>query len=508
MANDTMFKTRAKDPTSAILGIAPDSSNIVLPISSGPHFLVAGTTGSGKSVFINSLLITMMAHSHPDELKLAIIDPKIVEFTAYKGLPYMLCDPVTDMSKANNFVLYLVEEMERRYDLMAENGVRNLADYQKKQRENDNMEKLPYIILVVDEFADLISQHKDVEKPIARIGQKARAAGIHMIIATQSPRREVITGLIKANVPSRVSLMVANSTESQIILDETGGEKLRPKGDFLLKMNGGQVSRGQAPFVSDDEIAEIFDYLRETYDAPEPIDFEAELQRMLDAKGNSDSENSASESASKFHGSGNTSRRMGSRKRPGTGRSISSEEKEKNARMREKIEENKKRKQKPPIKRTISGAKFKSKEEREKVRNEKGVSNKATSAPKITNSKHQELATNDTKDKKPIVSREMKISSRPKEQSTGTKATSKKVKDAPTQRQVATSERQTQRRPQRQSQSTQKPRRTNQLVNQPMQAKKQATQKQPSRRPSTTKTRPSSRTRPTSTRPQSRVKSR
>lgn len=503
-----MFKTRAKDPTSAILGIAPDSSNIVLPISSGPHFLVAGTTGSGKSVFINSLLITMMAHSHPDELKLAIIDPKIVEFTAYKGLPYMLCDPVTDMSKANNFVLYLVEEMERRYDLMAENGVRNLADYQKKQRENDNMEKLPYIILVVDEFADLISQHKDVEKPIARIGQKARAAGIHMIIATQSPRREVITGLIKANVPSRVSLMVANSTESQIILDETGGEKLRPKGDFLLKMNGGQVSRGQAPFVSDDEIAEIFDYLRETYDAPEPIDFEAELQRMLDAKGNSDSEDSASESASKFHGSGNTSRRMGSRKRPGTGRSISSEEKEKNARMREKIEENKKCKQKPPIKRTISGAKFKSKEEREKVRNEKGVSNKATSAPKITNSKHQELATNDTKDKKPIVSREMKISSRPKEQSTGTKATSKKVKDAPTQRQVATSERQTQRRPQRQSQSTQKPRRTNQLVNQPMQAKKQATQKQPSRRPSTTKTRPSSRTRPTSTRPQSRVKSR
>lgn len=508
MANDTMFKTRAKDPTSAILGIAPDSSNIVLPISSGPHFLVAGTTGSGKSVFINSLLITMMAHSHPDELKLAIIDPKIVEFTAYKGLPYMLCDPVTDMSKANNFVLYLVEEMERRYDLLAENGVKNLAEYQEKQRENDDMEKLPYIILVVDEFADLISQYKDVEKPIARIGQKARAAGIHMIIATQSPRREVITGLIKANVPSRISLMVANSTESQIILDETGGEKLRPKGDFLLKMNGGQVSRGQAPFVSNGEIAEIFDYLRETYDAPEPVDFEAELQRMLDAKGNGDSGDSASESASKFHGSGNTGRRMGSRKRPGTGRSISSEEKEKNARMREKIEENKKRKQKPPIKRTISGAKFKSKEEREKVRNEKGVSNKATSAPKITNSKHQDSATNDAKDKKPIVSREMKISSRPKEQSTGTKATSKKVKDAPTQRQVATSERQTQRRPQRQSQSTQKPRRTNQLVNQPMQAKKQATQKQPSRRPSTTKTRPSSRTRPTSTRPQSRVKSR
>ena len=273
MGNKTIFKTKADDPTSAILGIAPDSSNIVIPVSEGPHFLVAGTTGSGKSVFINSLLISMMAHSHPDELKLTIIDPKTVEFTAYKGLPYMLCDPLVDMSKANNFVLYLVEEMERRYELFAKYGVKKLAEYQEKQRENEDMERLPYIVLVIDEFADLISQYKDVEKPIARIGQKARAAGIHMIIATQSPRREVITGLIKANVPSRISLMVANSTESQIILDETGGEKLRPKGDFLLKMNGGQVSRGQAPFVSNGEIAEIFDYLRETYDAPEPVSY-------------------------------------------------------------------------------------------------------------------------------------------------------------------------------------------------------------------------------------------
>lgn len=481
MANDTMFKTRAKDPTSAILGIAPDSSNIVLPISSGPHFLVAGTTGSGKSVFINSLLITMMAHSHPDELKLAIIDPKIVEFTAYKGLPYMLCDPVTDMSKANNFVLYLVEEMERRYDLLAENGVKNLAEYQEKQRENDDMEKLPYIILVVDEFADLISQYKDVEKPIARIGQKARAAGIHMIIATQSPRREVITGLIKANVPSRISLMVANSTESQIILDETGGEKLRPKGDFLLKMNGGQVSRGQAPFVSNGEIAEIFDYLRETYDAPEPVDFEAELQRMLDAKGKDGDTEDIDESASKFHGSGRSRKNSKSRKRPSQG--ISSDEKDKNARMREKIKENKKNEKKPPIKRTISGSAFKNKEAREKVLKEKGVSNKATSAPKMTNSKQsQEKTKKVTAKSQPTPQKEIKV----------THYQDKKPQPRQQKERPSAS---------RERKSVQRPQRTNQLINPTTRPKKDKLQ--PTRRPTATKTRPSARTRP-----QARVKSR
>lgn len=481
MGNKTIFKTKADDPTSAILGIAPDSSNIVIPVSEGPHFLVAGTTGSGKSVFINSLLISMMAHSHPDELKLTIIDPKTVEFTAYKGLPYMLCDPLVDMSKANNFVLYLVEEMERRYELFAKYGVKKLAEYQEKQRENEDMERLPYIVLVIDEFADLISQYKDVEKPIARIGQKARAAGIHMIIATQSPRREVITGLIKANVPSRISLMVANSTESQIILDETGGEKLRPKGDFLLKMNGGQVSRGQAPFVSNDEIAEIFEYLRKTYDAPEPIDFEAELQRMLDAKSKDGDTEDIDESASKFHGSGRSRKNSKSRKRPSQG--ISSDEKDKNARMREKIKENKKNEKKPPIKRTISGSAFKNKEAREKVLKEKGVSNKATSAPKMTNSKQsQEKTKKVTAKSQPTPQKEIKV----------THYQDKKPQPRQQKERPSAS---------RERKSVQRPQRTNQLINPTTRPKKDKLQ--PTRRPTATKTRPSARTRP-----QARVKSR
>lgn len=300
------FTKKSADPTRSIMGIQPDSTNVMNPISKAPHFLVAGTTGSGKSVFINSLLITMMSQATPDELKLAIIDPKTVEFTAYKDLPYMLVNPVTDMSKANNLVIYLTNVMDKRYRDLADKGVKNLEEYNEKA-EKEGFPKLPFIVLVIDEFADLISQFKEVDKPVARIGQKARAAGIHMIIATQSPRREVITGLIKANVPSRVSLMVANSTESQIVLDETGGEKLKPRGDFWLKMNGGNKVRGQAPYVSNDEIDEIFKYIRENYDKPELVDFEAELEK------DKDNDDTASQSARGFHGTDRTRSGLGAR---------------------------------------------------------------------------------------------------------------------------------------------------------------------------------------------------
>ena len=300
------FTKKSADPTRSIMGIQPDSTNVMNPISKAPHFLVAGTTGSGKSVFINSLLITMMSQATPDELKLAIIDPKTVEFTAYKDLPYMLVNPVTDMSKANNLVIYLTNVMDKRYRDLADKGVKNLEEYNEKA-EKEGFPKLPFIVLVIDEFADLISQFKEVDKPVARIGQKARAAGIHMIIATQSPRREVITGLIKANVPSRVSLMVANSTESQIVLDETGGEKLKPRGDFWLKMNGGNKVRGQAPYVSNDEIDNIFKYIRENYDKPELVDFEAELEK------DKDNDDTASQSARGFHGTDRTRSGLGAR---------------------------------------------------------------------------------------------------------------------------------------------------------------------------------------------------
>lgn len=354
------FTKKSADPTRSIMGIQPDSTNVMNPISKAPHFLVAGTTGSGKSVFINSLLITMMSQATPDELKLAIIDPKTVEFTAYKDLPYMLVNPVTDMSKANNLVIYLTNVMDKRYRDLADKGVKNLEEYNEKA-EKEGFPKLPFIVLVIDEFADLISQFKEVDKPVARIGQKARAAGIHMIIATQSPRREVITGLIKANVPSRVSLMVANSTESQIVLDETGGEKLKPRGDFWLKMNGGNKVRGQAPYVSNDEIDDIFKYIRENYDKPELVDFEAELEK------DSDNDDTASQSARGFHGTDRTRSRLGGMNRD---RMKSKADRERDNKIYDNVLDDDKEKKKPKT-HTFSGADIQKLRDKRKQREDK-----------------------------------------------------------------------------------------------------------------------------------------
>ena len=235
--------------------------------------------------------------------------------------------------------------MDKRYRDLADKGVKNLEEYNEKA-EKEGFPKLPFIVLVIDEFADLISQFKEVDKPVARIGQKARAAGIHMIIATQSPRREVITGLIKANVPSRVSLMVANSTESQIVLDETGGEKLKPRGDFWLKMNGGNKVRGQAPYVSNDEIDDIFKYIRENYDKPELVDFEAELEK------DSDNDDTASQSARGFHGTDRTRSRLGGMNRD---RMKSKADRERDNKIYDNVLDDDKEKKKPKT-HTFSGS--------------------------------------------------------------------------------------------------------------------------------------------------------
>ncbi|WP_248000423.1 FtsK/SpoIIIE domain-containing protein [Lactiplantibacillus plantarum] len=283
MVKLNQLSTGATDPTDAVFGIAPDNSVVHYPLSTAPHLLIAGTTGSGKSVFINQVLITMMVHALPTELKFVIVDPKKVEFTAYKGLPYMLADPVTDMGDALAAALYLTKEMDERYEKMAEVGGKNLPEYNEYAEEH-GLERWPYIIMVVDELSDLMGQHPEVEAPLIRLGQKARAAGIHVILATQSPRREVITGLIKANFPSRISLMVASSLESEIIMDETGGEKLSPHGDMLIKMNGGTPVRAQGAYISNPEIAAIFKHLRESYPIPEVIHFDSE-SGAIDANG-------------------------------------------------------------------------------------------------------------------------------------------------------------------------------------------------------------------------------
>lgn len=272
-------KTRAKDPTDAIFGLSPKGDVIHMPISAMPHMLVAGTTGSGKSVLLNELLLTMIVHATPDELKIAIVDPKKVEFTRYKNQPHMLANPVTDLDDAYALIRYMVIEMKRRYALMAEENVRNIESYNKKMAKK-GQKPLPYIILLCDEFSQLMMEHREIEDEIVQLGQMARAAGIHLIIATQSPRTTVITGIIKANIPSRVSLMVASELESRIVLDESGAEGLRPRGDMLIKTGGSNNPiRAQGAFISDEEIDAVTKFLSDKYGEPELVDFKEIVAR-------------------------------------------------------------------------------------------------------------------------------------------------------------------------------------------------------------------------------------
>ena len=241
-----------------------------MEINKTPHLLVAGSTGSGKSVCINSLLVSMLMRSKPDEVKLILVDPKKVELSMYNGVPHLLAPVVTDAKKANIVLKKMVVEMERRYQAFEQSGTKNIAgynDYVDKKNEGiperDQLRKMPYIVVIIDELADLmLVAAKEVEDSIMRITQMARAAGIHLIVATQRPSTDVITGVVKANIPSRISFAVSSSIDSRTILDMTGAEKLLGKGDMLFKPQGENIPiRIQGTFISDEEIKAVVDYV-------------------------------------------------------------------------------------------------------------------------------------------------------------------------------------------------------------------------------------------------------
>ncbi len=241
-----------------------------MEINKTPHLLVAGSTGSGKSVCINSLLVSMLMRSKPDEVKLILVDPKKVELSMYNGVPHLLAPVVTDAKKANIVLKKMVVEMERRYEAFEQSGTKNIAgynDYVDKKNEGiperDQLRKMPYIVVIIDELADLmLVAAKEVEDSIMRITQMARAAGIHLIVATQRPSTDVITGVVKANIPSRISFAVSSSIDSRTILDMTGAEKLLGKGDMLFKPQGENIPiRIQGTFISDEEIKAVVDYV-------------------------------------------------------------------------------------------------------------------------------------------------------------------------------------------------------------------------------------------------------
>ncbi len=253
----------ASSPISAVLGRDIPGNPVICDIARMPHLLIAGATGSGKSVCLNSILISMLYKASPDEVKLLLIDPKVVELIAYNGIPHLLAPVVTHPKKAANTLLWAVNEMTRRYALFAEQSVREIHSYNAAAMSG-GYEKLPLIVLVIDELSDLMATApNEVEDAIARLTAMARAAGIHLIIATQRPSVDVITGVIKANVPSRISFAVSSQVDSRTILDCGGAEKLLGKGDMLyFPVGASKPIRAQGAFVTDKEVERVTDFLK------------------------------------------------------------------------------------------------------------------------------------------------------------------------------------------------------------------------------------------------------
>ena len=260
---DSEIFQNSRSPLTMILGKDIVGKPFITDLKKLPHLLIAGTTGSGKSVGINSMILSLLYKNSPDSLRLVMIDPKMLEFSMYNEIPHLLTPVITKAGDAINALSNMVSEMERRYTLMSKTRTKNIENYNEKAIK-DGYEKLPYIVVVIDELADLMmTSGKDVEYSIARLAQMARAAGIHLIVATQRPSVDVVTGLIKANLPSRLSYKVGQKVDSKIILDSLGAESLLGRGDMLFTPPGmSGLVRIHAPWSKEDEIEEVVEFLK------------------------------------------------------------------------------------------------------------------------------------------------------------------------------------------------------------------------------------------------------
>lgn len=280
-------QTFAESTSKVSFAVGMDISGrpVVGNIAKLPHMLIAGTTGSGKSVCTNSLVISLLYKASPKDVRLIIIDPKVVEFTAYNGIPHLLIPVVTDSKKAAGALQWSVSEMEKRYHMFSEVGARDLSTYNSIAKKREDLEPMPQIVVVIDELADLMmTVSKEVEDSIIRVAQKGRASGMHLIIATQSPRADVITGLMKANIPSRIALKVASGMESRIILDTMGAEKLGGPGDMLFAPVGQEQQRVQGCFISDEEVANVLEFIKESASAQYDESVMHEIEKNAEEK--------------------------------------------------------------------------------------------------------------------------------------------------------------------------------------------------------------------------------
>lgn len=268
--------TMAKSKLTVALGRDLAGAVAVADLAKMPHLLIAGTTGSGKSVCVNAMIVSILYKSTPDEVRFLLIDPKVVEFGVYNGIPHLLVPVVTDPRKAAGALNWAVTEMLKRYKIFAQCNVRDLSGYNRlaqergyKDEDGQPMLHMPQIVIVIDELSDLMmAAPNEVEDSICRLAQMARAAGMHLVVATQRPSVDVVTGLIKANIPSRIALTVSNGVDSRTILDSVGAEKLLGQGDMLFSPIGAQKPmRIQGCFVSDGEIESIVNFLKKSQDS-------------------------------------------------------------------------------------------------------------------------------------------------------------------------------------------------------------------------------------------------
>ena len=280
----TLYAFRShKSKLAFALGIDIDGNSVVADLKKMPHLLIAGTTGSGKSVCVNNIILSLLYNTTPKETKMIMIDPKMVEMTSYNDLPHMLIPVVTDSNKAAGALRWALNEMEMRYTLFSKSGVKELSTY--NANVDNEEDKKPAIVVFVDELADLMMVAKaEVEEIICRIAQKGRAAGIHLVLATQRPSVNVITGVIKANIPSRIACHVVSPIDSRTILDSVGAERLLGRGDMLFHPNGeGAPKRLQGAFVSEEEIKEITDFIKENATADYSEDVLKEIEKNANA---------------------------------------------------------------------------------------------------------------------------------------------------------------------------------------------------------------------------------
>ena len=264
IASEEFMKSTKELPF--VLGKSISGSPKVSAIEKMPHLLVSGATGSGKSVCINTIIMSILYKHSPDEVKLLLIDPKIVELSIYNGIPHLIMPVITDPKKASSSLFWAIREMERRYKLFEENHVRDISSYRDLSEIDENIEKLPYVVIIIDELSDLMmTAASEVEDYITRLAQKSRACGIHLIIATQRPTVDVITGTIKANIPSRIAFAVTSQIDSRTILDMSGAETLLGKGDMLFSPSDAmKPMRIQGAFVSDSEVLRVVNYIKQT----------------------------------------------------------------------------------------------------------------------------------------------------------------------------------------------------------------------------------------------------